>query len=115
MRRDRTPKPAFEVLKDLFHRVPQVSELKLPKVSVIICSYNGASTVESLDLTVQNRTPTASFTKPAPAVVGIPASFNAAASSDLDGSIVKYEWDFDGDDIYEVDAGSVAARDAREA
>jgi glycosyltransferase involved in cell wall biosynthesis len=44
---DRTPKPAFEVIKDLFHRVPQVTDLKLPKVSVIICSYNGASTVES--------------------------------------------------------------------
>ncbi|HVT88020.1 MAG TPA: glycosyltransferase [Tepidisphaeraceae bacterium] len=44
---DRAPKPAFSVIKDLFHRVPQVAEVKLPKVSVIICSYNGASTVES--------------------------------------------------------------------
>jgi glycosyltransferase involved in cell wall biosynthesis/exo-beta-1,3-glucanase (GH17 family) len=47
VKRDRTPKPAFHVLKDLFHRVPQVADVKLPKVSVIICSYNGASTVES--------------------------------------------------------------------
>jgi hypothetical protein len=37
--------------------------------------------------------------------VGTPASFNAAGSSDLDGSIAKYEWSFDGDDNYEVDAG----------
>ena len=31
---------------ELFARVPQVADVKLPKVSVIICSYNGASTVE---------------------------------------------------------------------
>jgi glycosyltransferase involved in cell wall biosynthesis len=47
VRQDRTPKPAFHTIKQLFHRVPQVTDLKLPKVSVIICSYNGASTVES--------------------------------------------------------------------
>jgi glycosyltransferase involved in cell wall biosynthesis len=47
VRADRTPKPAFHALKPLLHRVPQVAEVKLPKVSVIICSYNGASTVDS--------------------------------------------------------------------
>ena len=47
VKRDRSPKAAFHVLKDLFHRVPQVADVKLPKMSVIICSYNGASTVES--------------------------------------------------------------------
>ncbi len=78
-------------------------------VRLRVTDQDGATAVESLDLTVQNRTPTALFTKPAPAVVGIPASFNAAASSDLDGSIVKYEWSFDGDDNYEVDAGTTAA------
>ncbi|HEY7091386.1 MAG TPA: glycosyltransferase [Tepidisphaeraceae bacterium] len=47
VREDRTPKAAFHVIKQLYHRVPQVADVKLPKVSVIICSYNGASTVES--------------------------------------------------------------------
>ena len=47
VKRDRSPKPAFEAIRELFARVPQVSDLKLPKVSVIICSYNGASTIES--------------------------------------------------------------------
>ena len=47
VRRDRTPKPAFHALQPLFERVPQITDLKLPMVSVIICSYNGASTVES--------------------------------------------------------------------
>lgn len=47
VRRDRSTKPAFEAVRALFHRVPHLSDLALPKMSVIICSYNGASTVES--------------------------------------------------------------------
>ncbi len=47
VRRDRTPKLSFAVISDLFKRVPQVAEVKLPMVSVVICSYNGASTIES--------------------------------------------------------------------
>lgn len=49
-RRDRSPKAAFAALKDIFARVPQVADpeqVKLPMCSVIICSYNGGSTVES--------------------------------------------------------------------
>lgn len=47
VRRDRSPKPAFEALSKIFPLVPQVAEIALPKVSVVICSYNGASTVEA--------------------------------------------------------------------
>lgn len=47
VRRDRTPKPAFARIRELFARVPQVADIKLPRCSVIVCSYNGASTVES--------------------------------------------------------------------
>ncbi len=46
-RRDRSPKPAFDVVKEVFRRAPQTSDIKLPMASVVICSYNGASTVES--------------------------------------------------------------------
>lgn len=46
-RRDRSKKPAFSAVKDLFARAPQLTDVKLPRVSVVICSYNGASTVES--------------------------------------------------------------------
>lgn len=53
VKQDRTPKAAFHVLKDLFHRVPQVADVKLPKMSVIVCSYNGASTVESCLMSMQ--------------------------------------------------------------
>ncbi len=43
----RIPKPAFGALKPLLARVPQLSDEPLPKASVVICSYNGASTVET--------------------------------------------------------------------
>ncbi len=46
-RTDRTPKLAFEALKGVFQKVPQTFEGELPSMSVIICSYNGASTTES--------------------------------------------------------------------
>jgi len=45
--RDRTPKPAFAAVREVFQRVPQTATVKLPMVSVVICSYNGASTVET--------------------------------------------------------------------
>ncbi|HLL89741.1 MAG TPA: glycosyltransferase, partial [Tepidisphaeraceae bacterium] len=44
----REPKPAYAALKAILPRVPQVADVEtLPKCSVVICSYNGASTVES--------------------------------------------------------------------
>ena len=47
-RRDRSPKPAFAAIKQIFEKAPQVAVgVKLPRISVVICSYNGASTVES--------------------------------------------------------------------
>ena len=45
--RDRTPKPAFAAVREVFKRVPQTADVKLPMCSIVICSYNGASTVES--------------------------------------------------------------------
>ncbi|HTW93969.1 MAG TPA: glycosyltransferase [Tepidisphaeraceae bacterium] len=44
---DRTPKPAFAAVAEMFARAPQTSDLPLPMASIIICSFNGASTVES--------------------------------------------------------------------
>ena len=47
-RADRSPKPSFAVVKEIFEKAPQVAVgVKLPKMSVVICSYNGASTCES--------------------------------------------------------------------
>ena len=46
-RRDRSPKPAFEAVRDVFRSAPQTAGVKLPMCSIVICSYNGASTIES--------------------------------------------------------------------
>jgi O-antigen biosynthesis protein len=45
--RDRQPKAAFSALRGLFARVPQTAEVKLPMCSIVVCSFNGASTVPS--------------------------------------------------------------------
>ena len=43
---DRTEKPAAKVVSDLWKRVPNLCRTKLPRVSVVVCSYNGAATLE---------------------------------------------------------------------
>ncbi|TMK56776.1 MAG: PKD domain-containing protein [Actinobacteria bacterium] len=56
-----------------------------------------------------NRRPVASFTPtPSPVLTGVPVTLNGAGSSDPDGSIVKYEWDLDGNGTYETNTGSSA-------
>jgi YD repeat-containing protein len=64
----------------------------------------GAQDTATGSVVVQNSAPTASFTvSPNPAPLGATITFDAAASSDPGGSIVKYEWDFDNDNLYELD------------
>jgi O-antigen biosynthesis protein len=44
----RTRKPAFFAVREMFKNVPQVTtDVAWPMVSVVVCSYNGGSTVES--------------------------------------------------------------------
>ena len=50
--------------------------------------------------------PVASFKAPTTAKVGETVQFDASASKDLDGTIVKYEWDLDGNGSYETDTGT---------
>ena len=35
-----------------------------------------------------------------------PKTFDASASSDAEGPIVRYEWDLDGNGVYDVDTGA---------
>lgn len=45
-------------------------------------------------VTVQNRSPVASFTAPASVATGRLASFDASGSEDFDGQVTGYHWDF---------------------
>ncbi len=57
-----------------------------------------------------NLSPNASFEVSAsPVAINTPVTFNAAASKDPDGSIVKYEWDLDGNGTYETNTGTTAS------
>jgi YD repeat-containing protein len=57
-----------------------------------------------------NRRPKAAFSAPANATVGQTVTLDATASSDLDGTITKYEWDLDGNGSYEVNGGTTKTR-----
>ena len=43
-----------------------------------------------------------------PVATGQPVTFDASGSTDPDGTIVKYEWDLDGNGTYETNTGSTA-------
>jgi len=45
--RDRTPKPSFHVVKNLYHTAPNFPLRRYPKVSVVVASYNGARTLKA--------------------------------------------------------------------
>jgi YD repeat-containing protein len=67
----------------------------------------GMSSVASHLVTVGGRPPVASFTvTPQSVETGQPASFDAAGSTDPDGTVQRYQWDLDGNGSYETDTGS---------
>jgi YD repeat-containing protein len=79
-------------------------------VGLRVTDNEGAAAATTQTVTVQNRAPTASFTaSPNPVPTGTQVSFNAAGSSDPDGTIAKYEWDLDGNGTYETDTGSTTS------
>lgn len=57
----------------------------------------------------QNRAPTACFTlSPTNPIVNQPVTFDASCSTDPDGRIVRYEWDFDSDGRFDAQGVRVA-------
>ncbi len=54
-----------------------------------------------------NKAPQASFTAtPNPVETNVPVAFDGSASSDIDGTVAKYEWDLDGNGSFETDTGA---------
>jgi hypothetical protein len=76
-------------------------------VGVRVTDNDGATSTQSLVITVRTLPPMATFTvSPAPPVVGSTATLSALGSLDLDGRIARYEWDLDGDGTYETNGAS---------
>jgi YD repeat-containing protein len=69
---------------------------------------NGSSSGDaSHAVTIQTKSPTASFTiTPDSLPTGELVAFDGLASIDPDGTIAKYEWDLDGDGTFETDTGT---------
>jgi PKD repeat protein len=69
-------------------------------------SENGSGTI------TVNMAPTAALSaSPLSGTLPLSVSFDASASDDIDGTIVKYEWDFDGDGSWDLDTGTMATTD----
>jgi subtilisin-like proprotein convertase family protein len=75
-------------------------------VHLRVTDQDGATDIATRTVRITNRAPIASFVPPAPAVVGQPGTFDASGSSDPDGRVVDYAWDFDGDGTYETPGGA---------
>ena len=65
------------------------------KVSLMVTDDSGATSSASINVTVQNRLPVAALVgSNATAYAGDPAMFDGSRSTDSDGRIVQYAWDF---------------------
>jgi len=63
----------------------------------------------ALTVEAPNAAPTASFTAtPSTAQIGQTVNFDGTGSSDSDGTVVRYEWDLDGNGSFETDTGTDA-------
>ncbi|MEA5385892.1 PKD domain-containing protein [Haloarculaceae archaeon H-GB2-1] len=68
-------------------------------VSLTVTDDDGATSSTTQQVQVDNLAPSPAFTT---ATISGGIRYDARRSSDADGSIVRYEWDVDGDNVYEV-------------
>ncbi|MDX6609099.1 MAG: hypothetical protein QOF85_1024 [Solirubrobacterales bacterium] len=79
-------------------------------IGLRVTDSEGATAATTRTLTIQNQLPVASFTvSPNPVLSGVSTTLNASVSADPDGTIVKYEWDLDGNGTYETSTGATAS------
>ncbi len=71
------------------------------QVTLEVTAADGEVTTDTLNVTVENRGPTAAVDAPSTANPGTEVTLDANGSSDPDGSIASYEWDVDGDGAFE--------------
>ncbi len=77
-------------------------------VTLVVTDGQGAkSTPITTTITVANTPPTAMFTTdPKQPRAGVEATIDASGSNDIDGNIVSYAWDFNGDGVFDKTTGS---------
>lgn len=81
------------------------------KVALQVTDNLGATAIARGTVNVLNRPPVASFTfDPPNPLVGQTVTFNASSSTDPDGSIVKWEWDLNGDGVFNDATGPTARK-----
>jgi len=81
------------------------------RVTLVVTYSTGASAVKANDITVLNSPPIANFAfSPPEPMVGQRVTFAADGSSDPDGSIASFAWDFDGDGVFDIQGGPSSAR-----
>jgi surface-anchored protein len=73
---------------------------------VRVTNSDGATVIAPVTVTVNpvgttDQPPVASLSVPSVAVIGQPVTLDASGSTDPDGTVTKYEWDFNGDGIYD--------------
>ncbi len=80
-------------------------------VKLRVTDADGATATHSVSVVASNGLPVASLTvSPNPVAAGAPVLLDARGSSDSDGTIVKYDWDLDGNGSFETTTGATATR-----
>ena len=74
--------------------------------SVRVTDDSGVSDTASATVTISNQAPTAEAGGPYVGGQGVPVAVFAFGSSDPEGPLVQYEWDCDGDGVYEISTTS---------
>ena len=75
--------------------------------TLIITDNQGAKSVKVIPISVINKAPVGVITvNPTAAKTGQPVQFDASGSYDPDGTVVRYEWDLDGNGTFETDTGA---------
>ena len=91
---------------EAMHSYPAVGPVR---AKLRVTDDKGATDLEVLSFAVVDSVPpTVSIIDPSPVTATIPAQFDAT-SGDADGVIVLYEWDFEGDDIWDYSSPTSAS------
>ena len=82
---------------------PAISVSPLGNIPLaVVVAGGGTATIDAVELSVENNPPLADIDESHSGVAPVMVSFDASDSSDSDGSIVLYEWDWEADGVYDA-------------